>query len=454
MASSTCDEFARSRKNGHSDKRHSAQHRMARELSPLMGELIADHQYDPSRGYYTQGNDRDWRTTADGDDVLVNSDLEQTGSSTEISGHSEDEEPFGGGSHSMRRMGGQSSLPTSSHKERGQPMCRMGCQTVGASHGHDGKASGFPLGKEATTPVARGISQRDAHPSVRKKGSSTRRLSQSPPKALNQIVSQDEDEEDDVLALNRRDEITPQFQTKSTYLNLSPITLLGEGKRFSFSAASSPVQPRRLSFSLELDFDDLLGEDVCGSGHASIAGSTNTFTSNHEVQDGDVRNPRLNIHAVSFDLSATNEESRRVQRDEMYRHRESMREGRPEKRKIASESLRRNPVEQQKLFCKDKLDTSSIRKASQKFCCNKRCLQQLGLSSFKDKRMFYLRLSRDERAVFLDGRYIGRRQNMTYLLRCGSSVCRRAFMTIYCFGGSKLTRIQNLSSENPIVRGL
>ncbi|KAL3679360.1 hypothetical protein R1sor_022316 [Riccia sorocarpa] len=201
MASSTCDEFARSRKNGHSDRRHSAQQRWARELSPLMGELIADHQYDPSRGYFTQGNDRDWRSTADGDDVLVNSDLEETGSSTEISGHSEDEKPSGGGSHSMLRMGGQSSLPTSSHKERGQPMCPMGCQTVGASHGRDGKASGFPLGKEATTLVARGISQRDAHPSVRKKGSSTRRLSQSPPKALNQIVSQDEDEEDDVPAL-------------------------------------------------------------------------------------------------------------------------------------------------------------------------------------------------------------------------------------------------------------
>ncbi|KAL3697378.1 hypothetical protein R1sor_011454 [Riccia sorocarpa] len=408
MASSTCDEFARSRKNGHSDKRHSAQQRWARELSPLMGELIADHQYDRSRGYFTQGNDKDWRSTADGDDILVNSDLEETGSSAEISGHSEDEEPSGGGSQSMRRMGGHSSLPTSSHKERGQPMHCMGCQTVAASHGRDGKASGFSLGKEAPTPVTRGISQRDAHPSVRKKGSSMRRLSQSPPKALNQIVSQDEDEEDDVLALWNR-------KSSKKERNLITPSPKRKGKRFSFSATSSPVQPRRLSFSPELDFDDLLGEDVCSSGHASIAGSSNTFTSNQEVQDGVVRNPRLNIHAVSFDLSATNEESRRVQRDEMYRHRESMREGRPEKRKIASESLRRNPVEQQKLFCKDKL-------------------------------------ARDERAVFLDGRYIGTSQNMTYLLRCGSSVCRRTFMTIYCLGGPKLTRIQNLSSENPTVR--
>ncbi|KAL3699651.1 hypothetical protein R1sor_017673 [Riccia sorocarpa] len=400
-----------------------------RELSLLFDELVADHKYNPVKGRFTQGNNSEWPCTVErGPRRCLSSDLgssekEETGSS--MSGNICDDTYKKGAEVVSKRM-------SPAQRRGGQPMRRMGC--------HDKTGSPDSLDD---VQLMRRMSCTQEKKAADKGGMTIENFDGSkrhlPIGTNHRTISATLK----AWKIGTLEEIGSEpKKILSTMLDLSPITLLGEDKRKRNFVIDSPVQHRRLSYSS--DPQDCSQQDG-GSRHASFAGSSGA--AQLENNDGPCLAP-----VVSFDNSTNVTDRNRILPTEMYRHRETVREGRSKKTVAGSGSGRLNPAEQQKRSTKDKLGTSSVRKASQKFCCTHRCLQNLTVHVIREERLFYLRLSREERAVFVDGRYTGPRQNRTYILRSGASVCRRAFTTVYCLGGSRLHRIQNLRSDNPTAR--
>ncbi|KAL3691154.1 hypothetical protein R1sor_004805 [Riccia sorocarpa] len=253
--------------------------------------------------------------------------------------------------------------------------------------------------------------------------------------------------DDDISWLQR----TPLTQNNTSassplpLLDLSPITLLGEGNLFLGQTSTSPVRPRRLSFSPSSDGSADFFKELSGSHH----GSTSAHVSTRRDQSETNTNSQGGTTLCSGDLSTTQP---RGPSTEVRRYRETLRDDKQSRRRSTPGSGKVNSKERQKQFYKKHLGTFSLKKVSRKLCCAQNCLRNVPVATVQEERHFYFRLSRDERSLFLDSRYSGGRQSRKYVLCSGVAVCRRAFISIFCVGESKLVRIQNTISDNPTTR--
>ncbi|KAL3696478.1 hypothetical protein R1sor_010554 [Riccia sorocarpa] len=198
------------------------------------------------------------------------------------------------------------------------------------------------LPQSSETPPVLELSSDDSPPRTSRRG-----LVLSPQKLQIQITEEDYSPYDDD---GHREIGSEPKKILSTVLDLSPITLLGEDKRKRNFVIDSLVQPRRLSYSS--DPQDCSQQDG-GSRHASFAGSSGA--AQLENSDGPCLAP-----VVSFDNSTNVTDRNRILPTEMYRHRETVREGRSKKTVAGSGSGRLNPAEQQKRSTKDKLGKKGL----------------------------------------------------------------------------------------------
>ncbi|KAL3680907.1 hypothetical protein R1sor_023863 [Riccia sorocarpa] len=229
-------------------------------------------------------------------------------------------------------------------------------------------------------------------------------------------------------------------------LDLSPITMLGEGSLFQHPASASPIRPRRLSFSPSSDGSEDFFKELSGSHKGSTSAQVSSRGDDIELNT----NSQGGTTLCSGDLSTT--QPQQGPRTEVRRYRETLREEKQSRQKSTPGSRKVNSKERQKQFFKQHLGTFSLKQVSRKLCCAQICLRNLTVTAIQEERHFYFRLSRDERSLFLDSRYYGGRWNRKYVLRSGVAVCRKAFITIFCVGESKLVRIQNTLSDNPTTR--
>ncbi|KAL3686648.1 hypothetical protein R1sor_009222 [Riccia sorocarpa] len=254
---------------------------------------------------------------------------------------------------------------------------------------------------------------------------------------------------DDDISWLERTPLTQDITSASSplpLLDLSPITMLGEGSLFLGQTSASPVRPRRLSFSPSSDGSADFFKALLDSHH----GSTSAPVSARRDQSETNTNSPGGTTICSGDLSTT--QPQRGPCTEVHRYRETLREDKQSRRKSTPGSSKVDSKERQKQFYKKHLGTFSLKKVSRKLCCAQNCLRNVPVAIVQEERHFYFRLSRDERSLFLDSRYSGGRQSRKYMLRSGVAVCRRAFIRIFCVGESKLVRIQNTLSDNPTTR--
>ncbi|KAL3679675.1 hypothetical protein R1sor_022631 [Riccia sorocarpa] len=163
---------------------------------------------------------------------------------------------------------------------------------------------------------------------------------------------------DDISWLQR----TPLTQNNTSassplpLLDLSPVTMLGEGNLFLGQTSASPVRSQRLSFSPSSDgldgsadfFKELSGSHH-GSTSAPVSARRDQSETNTNSQGGTI---------CSGDLSTT--QPQRGPSTEVHRYRETLREDKQSRRGSSSGSCKVNSKERQKQFYKKHLDEAIL----------------------------------------------------------------------------------------------
>ncbi|KAL3684786.1 hypothetical protein R1sor_002808 [Riccia sorocarpa] len=136
-------------------------------------------------------------------------------------------------------------------------------------------------------------------------------------------------DDDDISWLER----TPLTQNNTSassplpVLDLSPITMLGEGNLFLCQTSASPVRPRRLSFSPSSDGSADFFKELSGSHHGSTSGQVSARRDQSETNT----NSQGGTTLCSGDLSTT--QPHRGPSTEVRRYRETLREDKQSRRR-------------------------------------------------------------------------------------------------------------------------
>ncbi|KAL3675026.1 hypothetical protein R1sor_024974 [Riccia sorocarpa] len=441
---------------------------LSRRKSPVLEELFAEHHYDSEKGYYTQARNDGGTNWSDSDNREETASSKTRGSKDVEDSDTSEDDMCDVSSPLMRRMScppadgysprRRKSCSSSPKKlsEDAHPMRRMGCRDTSA-RGQPMHRMGFARLQARFRPL------RDQEQPLSSYKSPTRifttevlELSSddspvrkaTPPTKFRAKDLRVDVPDDDISWLQQ----TPLTQNNTSassplsLLDMSPITMLGEGNLFLSQTSASPVCPRRLSFSLSSDGSGDFFKELSGSHH----GSTSTPVSARQDQSEPNTNSQGGTTICSGDLSTT--QPQHGPSTEVHRYRETLREDKQSHRRSTPGSCKVNSKECQKQFYKKHLGTFSLKKVSRKLCCAQNCLRNVLVATVQEERHFYFRLSRDERSLFLDSRHSGGQKSRKYVLRSGVVVCRRAFINIFCVGESKLVRIQNTLSDNPTTR--
>ncbi|KAL3696201.1 hypothetical protein R1sor_010277 [Riccia sorocarpa] len=100
-------------------------------------------------------------------------------------------------------------------------------------------------------------------------------------------------------------------------------------------------------------------------------------------------------------------------------------------------------------FVLSKLTPECLVRDQRQFCCSKTCVWNLGINMLRRERKLYFRLTRSERAVYLDTlitKLKGGR--VTYRLSQNIFVCRKAFKIVFSVGNNRLQRMR-LEDKHP-----
>ncbi|KAL3682515.1 hypothetical protein R1sor_000537 [Riccia sorocarpa] len=100
-------------------------------------------------------------------------------------------------------------------------------------------------------------------------------------------------------------------------------------------------------------------------------------------------------------------------------------------------------------FVLSKLTPECLVRDQRQFCCSKTCVWNLGINMLGRERKLYFRLTRSERAVYLDTlitKLKGGR--VTYRLSQNIFVCRKAFKIVFSVGNNRLQRMR-LEDKHP-----
>ncbi|KAL3685444.1 hypothetical protein R1sor_003466 [Riccia sorocarpa] len=150
--------------------------------------------------------------------------------------------------------------------------------------------------------------------------------------------------DDDISWLER----TPLPQNKTSassplpLLDLSPITMLGEGSLFQHPASALPVRPRRLSFSPSSDGSEDFFKELSGSHKGSTSAHVSSRGDDIELNTNSQGGTTLR----SGDLSTT--QPQQGPRTEVRRYRETLREEKQSRQKSTPGSRKVNSKERQK----------------------------------------------------------------------------------------------------------
>ncbi|KAL3687180.1 hypothetical protein R1sor_013489 [Riccia sorocarpa] len=130
------------------------------------------------------------------------------------------------------------------------------------------------------------------------------------------------------------------------------------------------------------------------------------------------------------------------------RFKETLREEKPPRAQVGN-SRKRRPGEVDSGFVLSKLTPECLVKEQRQFCCKKTCVWNLGINKLRSERKRYFRLSRTERAVYLESLVTKLdKGGVVFRLSQNLTVCRKAFKIIFCVGNSRLQRLR-LPDKHP-----
>ncbi|KAL3685398.1 hypothetical protein R1sor_003420 [Riccia sorocarpa] len=130
------------------------------------------------------------------------------------------------------------------------------------------------------------------------------------------------------------------------------------------------------------------------------------------------------------------------------RFKETLREEKPPKVQVGN-SRKRRPGEVDSGFVLSKLTPECLNREQRQFCCRKTCVWNLGINRLRSERKRYFRLSRTERAVYLESLVTKlEKGGVVFRLSHNLNVCRKAFKIIFCVGNSRLQRLR-LPDKHP-----
>ncbi|KAL3687559.1 hypothetical protein R1sor_013868 [Riccia sorocarpa] len=100
-------------------------------------------------------------------------------------------------------------------------------------------------------------------------------------------------------------------------------------------------------------------------------------------------------------------------------------------------------------FVLSKLTPECLVRDQRQFCCSKTCVWNLGINMLRRERKLYFRLTRSERAVYLDTLITKLKGwRVTYRLSQNIFVCRKAFKIVFSVGNNRLQRMR-LEDKHP-----
>ncbi|KAL3698218.1 hypothetical protein R1sor_012294 [Riccia sorocarpa] len=125
-----------------------------------------------------------------------------------------------------------------------------------------------------------------------------------------------------------------------------------------------------------------------------------------------------------------------------HRFKETLREEKPPRVQVGN-SRKRRPGEVDSGFVLSKLTPECLNREQRQFCCRKTCVWNLGINRLRSERKRYFRLSRTERAVYLESLVTKlEKGGVVFRLSHNLTVCRKAFKIIFCVGNSRLQRLR------------
>ncbi|KAL3685834.1 hypothetical protein R1sor_003856 [Riccia sorocarpa] len=124
------------------------------------------------------------------------------------------------------------------------------------------------------------------------------------------------------------------------------------------------------------------------------------------------------------------------------RFKETLCEEKPPRVQVGN-SRKRRPGEVDSGFVLSKLTPECLNREQRQFCCRKTCVWNLGINRLRSERKRYFRLSRTERAVYLESLVTKlEKGGVVFRLSHNLTVCRKAFKIIFCVGNSRLQRLR------------
>ncbi|KAL3688701.1 hypothetical protein R1sor_015010 [Riccia sorocarpa] len=124
------------------------------------------------------------------------------------------------------------------------------------------------------------------------------------------------------------------------------------------------------------------------------------------------------------------------------RFKETLRKEKPPRAQVGN-SRKQRPSEVDSGFVLSKLTRECLVKEQRQFCCKKTCVWNLGINKLRSERKHYFRLSRTERAVYLESLVTKlEKGGVAFKLSQNLTVCRKAFKIIFCVGNSRLQRLR------------
>ncbi|KAL3693382.1 hypothetical protein R1sor_007033 [Riccia sorocarpa] len=273
---------------------------------PVLEELFAEHHYDSEKGHFTQAGNDGGTKLSDNDNRKEAASSETLGSKDVEDKDSSEDDMCDVSSPLMRRMScpaaeeysprrrtSYSSSPNGLSKDA-YPMRRMGCPET--------SARGHPMRRMACQDTSlRG------HPMRRMGDDSPVRKATPPTKFRGKDLRVDVP--DDHISWLQRTPLTQNNTFASSplpLLDLSPITMLGEGNLFLGQTSASLVRPRGLSFSPSSDGSADFFKELSGSHH----GSTSAHVSARRDQSETNTNSQGGTTLCFGDLSTTQPQRR------------------------------------------------------------------------------------------------------------------------------------------------
>ncbi|KAL3680181.1 hypothetical protein R1sor_023137 [Riccia sorocarpa] len=182
---------------------------------------------------------------------------------------------------------------------------------------------------------------------------------------------------------------------------------------------------------------------------SSVAPLGNAETEEHEENAQDE-----NEDDGPFALEALSDSEKEKNPDQVpvtgRRLKETLREEKPPRAQdLVGNSRKRRPGEVDSGFVISKLTPECLVKEQRQFCCKKTCVWNLGINKLRSERKRYFRLSRTERAVYLESLVTKlEKGGVVFRLSQNLTVCRKAFKIIFCVGNSRLQRLR-LPDKHP-----